>query len=189
MRIPLRCQGCGGRAEVEAGEGELQSLRSQGALTRYCKQCRGQSRWTEEKASGGGGFRAEYATPVAGPTPAVLLIDDDPSILIILKKALSQEDLALDCAESARRAVQMLARDDYHLILSDIRMPDFDGKQMFAFLEEHQPHYRGRVVFLTGDTGNPDTMKFLEEAQCPYLSKPIDIPALIQLLRERLSRR
>jgi CheY-like chemotaxis protein len=187
-RILMRCQGCGQRSEAEIGEGEMQRLRSQGSLVRFCNRCGGQARWTEEK-SAGSGFRAEFAAAAGARTPAVLLIDDDPAILTIVKKALSQEDLGLDCADSARKAVQMLSRDDYDLILSDIRMPDFDGKQMFAFLDEHQPQYRGRVVFLTGDTGNPDTMKFFEETQCAYLTKPIDIPALIALLRQRLSQK
>lgn len=187
-QIQIRCQGCGTRSEAALGENELQRLRSQGAITRFCDRCRGQSRWAEEQ-SGSGGFRTEFATAAGGATPAVLLIDDDPSILAVLRKALSQEDLALDCADSARKAVQMLSRDDYDLILSDIRMPEFDGRQMFAFLDEHQPQYRGRVVFLTGDTANPDTMQFLEETQCAYLTKPIDLTALIKLLRQRLSRR
>ena len=187
-RIHLRCQACGTRMESDVNETDLGKLRSQGSIVMFCRQCRGQARWTEEQSSGSG-FRAEFATPAGSKTPVVLLIDDDPAILTILKKALSQQDLLLDCAESARRAVQMLARDDYDLILSDIRMPEFDGKQLFAFLEQHQPHYRGRVVFLTGDTGNPETIKFLEETQCSYLGKPIDLPALIQLLRQRLSLR
>lgn len=186
-RIVLRCNGCGERAETDFGDRELQGLRSTGSLIRFCKQCRGQARWSEEQLSGSG-FRAEWTTRSDARTPAVLLIDDDPSILAILKKALSQENLMLDCADSARKAVQMLARDDYDLILSDIRMPEFDGKQMFAFLQEHQPHYRGRVVFLSGDTGNADTMRFLHETQCAYLTKPIDLPALIRLLQKRLSR-
>lgn len=187
-RIFLRCHGCGDRTEAEIGESELQSLRSHGSLVRFCNRCRGQARWTEEK-SAPSGFRAEFAASAGMRTPAVLLIDDDPAILTILKKALSHEDLSLDCADSARKAVQMLSRDDYDLILSDIRMPEFDGKQMFAFLDEHQPQYRGRVVFLTGDVGNPETKQFLDETQCAYLNKPIDIPALVALLRQRLSQR
>ncbi|MGH9792462.1 MAG: response regulator [Candidatus Acidiferrales bacterium] len=187
-RIRLRCQVCSSRTETELGHNELQRLRSQGSLVRFCNQCRGQARWVEEQA-GGGAFRSEFADSAGAKQPVVLVIDDDPSIMAILKKALSQEDLAFDCADSARKAVEMLARDDYDLILSDIRMPDFDGKQLFVFLSQHQPHYQGRVVFLTGDTGNPETMAFLEESQCSYLSKPLDLQALSKLLRRRLSLR
>ena len=45
------------------------------------------------------------------------------------------------------------------------------------------PVLKEKVIFLTGDTGNPDTMQFLEEMQRPYLTKPIDMPALIELVR------
>lgn len=187
-RTQLRCQTCGSHAEADLGESDLQRLRGQGSVTRFCNRCGGQSRWVEMQ-SATSGFRAEWATPKGPAQPTVLLIDDDTSILTILQKVLSQENLALDCADSARKAVQMLARDDYNLILSDIRMPEFDGKQLFAFLEQHQPHYLQKVVFLTGDTGNPETMRFLEEARCTYLTKPLDIPALLELVRQRLAQR
>lgn len=187
-RVQLKCRTCGALADADLGDNELQRLRGQGYLGRFCNGCRGQSNWVEQKESGGG-FRAEWATPSGPKQAAVLLIDDDPSVLAILRKALGQEDLSVDSADSARIAVQMLARDDYDMILSDIRMPEFDGKQLFAFLDQHQPQYRGRVVFLTGDTGNPETMKFLEESHCAYLSKPIDLPKLLALLRQRLSQK
>jgi CheY-like chemotaxis protein len=185
-RVQMKCRTCGALADVDLGDNEVQRLRGQGYLGRFCNRCRGQSNWVEQQAAGGG-FRSEWATPSGPKQAAVLLIDDDPSVLAILRKALGQEDLSVDSADSAREAVRMLARDDYDLILSDIRMPEFDGKQMFAFLEQHQPQYRGRVVFLTGDTGNPETMEFLQATQCAYLSKPIDIPRLLALLRQRLS--
>lgn len=89
-------------------------------------------------------------------------------------------------ATSGREAVTLLARGEYALILSDIRMPAFDGKQLFAFLDEHMPGLRDRVVFLTGDTASPDTLAFLNQVKRPYLSKPLDIPMLLKVIREAL---
>jgi DNA-binding response OmpR family regulator len=78
-------------------------------------------------------------------------------------------------ATSARQAVMLPARGDYDLILPDVRMSEFDGKQLFRFLDEHMPKYRNRLILLTGDTGNPETMLFLEKNRTPYLTKPLDI--------------
>jgi CheY-like chemotaxis protein len=182
----MRCRSCGTRTELDINESDLRVLSSQGHLTRFCNQCAGQTRWLEQEASASS-FRSEWATPSDRPPASVLVIDDDDSILAILKKALSQEYMDVQFASSARRAVQLLSQGDYDLILSDIRMPEFDGKQMFEFLDQHMPEYRARVVFLTGDTGNPETMAFLNEMQCTYLPKPIDIPKLLEILRRRLS--
>jgi len=111
----------------------------------------------------------------------ILLIDDDEDILKVLGKVLTAEKFELDVASSGREAILKLGREDYDLILSDIRMPELDGKQLFAFLEQNMDEYRRKVIFLTGDTGNPETMKFLEQTGCPYLTKPIEIPTLIRL--------
>jgi len=118
----------------------------------------------------------------------VLVIDDDDDVLEVVQRALARDHYELDTATSGRQAVTMLARGDYDLILSDIRMPDFDGKQLFQFMEEHLPEYQGRVIFLTGDTANPETMKFLDQVKAPYLLKPLDINSLQELVRENLPR-
>ena len=183
--IRIRCHNCGARAEVLLAPTELERLRETGSLTRFCRECRGQTRWVL----------------VEGPPPAhladiepeehvggsILLIDDDEGILSVLEKALSKEHFDVDVASSGREAVQMLARGDYALILSDIRMPAFDGQQLFRFLDEHMPEAKDKVIFLTGDTDNPKTMDFLEEVKRPYLTKPLDIPTLLKMVREALS--
>ncbi len=164
---------------------EIERLRETGALTRFCHECRGQTRWEM----------------LEGPPPAhladreleehlrgsILVIDDDESILSVLDKALSKEHFDVDVAGSGREAIQLLARGEYSLILSDIRMPNFDGQQLFQFLDEHMPEAKDKVIFLTGDTGNPKTLEFLDKVKRPYLTKPVDLPTLIKMVREALS--
>jgi DNA-binding response OmpR family regulator len=127
--------------------------------------------------------RALVDPPKSEPGPRVLLIDDDESILKIIGKALTASDCDVETADSARDAAMLLARGDYDAIISDIRMPNFDGTQLFQFLEKHLPDYKNRVIFLTGDTGNPATLEFLEKTGAPYLTKPIEIDDLLRLLR------
>jgi CheY-like chemotaxis protein len=179
----IRCHSCGTRAEVNLNEFELRTLGTQGHLIRFCRQCAGNTRWLGQASvpSGRLGAAAGLAPPGAGGG-RILLIDDDENILKILGKVLSQEKFDLDIATSGREAILKLGREDYNLILSDIRMPELDGKELFAFLEANLPEYKKRVIFLTGDTGNADTMKFLEETGCPYLTKPIEIPTLVHML-------
>lgn len=157
-------------------------MRGEGYLTRFCRECRGNTRWDQ--------IESLTSVHLADTEPGeelrgrVLLIDDDEDILLVIGKALSKEQFDLETANSARKAVQLLARGDYDVVLSDIRMPDFDGKQLFQFLEEHLPEMKDHVIFLTGDTGNPKTLEFLQKVKRPYLPKPIDIPALLELVRQ-----
>ena len=182
-RTQVRCHTCGALAEVELTYVEERDLRAQGLFRRYCNECRGNSLWDVLEAPRPSRLPDAEVELSRG---RILLIDDDESILTILGKALTQEHFDLETASSARAAITRLARRDYDVILSDIRMPEFDGKQLFKFLDQHMPEYKERVIFLTGDTGNPETMEFLEKANCPYLVKPIDIPALFGLINRFL---
>lgn len=182
-RFHLRCVSCSTRNEADLSEIEEQSLRMQNYLTRFCARCRGQTRWEGQPVAAGSGFRAEYAAPPPPQQASVLLIDDDEAILKILQKALGHDDYQLELANSARKATQLLSRGDYDLVISDVRMPEFDGKQLFAFLDQNLPEYRDRVIFVTGDTGNAETLEFLKQSQRPYLSKPLNLQRLLKLVR------
>lgn len=180
--LQIQCRSCGARAEVDLNKVEAESLRTQTGLTRYCKQCAGSTQWKEHGAPSTVRLTRSEVLQQAEGGKKVLLIDDDDAILKVLGKVLSGLYFELDAASTGREAIRKLSRNDYDLILSDIRMPELDGKQLFAFLEENMSEYKDRVIFLTGDTGNPVTMQFLADANCPYLSKPIEIPTLLKLL-------
>jgi CheY-like chemotaxis protein len=184
-QVVIRCQNCGTRLDTNLNEVELQTLRTRGELIRYCRRCAGNSRW--KAAEGTTPDRAGRSDVAELRGGRILLIDDDEDILKVLGKVLSAEKFELDMASSGREAILKLGREDYDLILSDIRMPELDGKQLFAFLDQNMDEYRSKVIFLTGDTGNPETMKFLEQTGCPYLTKPIEIPTLIRLLYQYFS--
>ena len=184
--IHIRCHNCGSRADVLLGPVEENRLREVGSLNRLCKECRGQTRWEPVEGAALPTHLVDIEAEEESVHIPVLVIDDDESILAVLDKALSKEKYDVDLANSGREAVTLLARGEYSIVLSDIRMPSFDGKQLFQFLDEHMPELKDRVIFLTGDTANPDTMTFLNQVKRPYLSKPIDIPPLLKVIREAL---
>lgn len=184
-QVLIRCQNCGTRQDAALNEVDLENLRTRSHLVRYCKQCAGNTRWTAPEGAAPVRLGRDALDELRGGH--ILLIDDDENILKVLGKVLGAEKFELDVASTGREAIRKLGREDYDLILSDIRMPELDGKQLFTFIDQNMPEYRAKVIFLTGDTGNPDTMKFLEATGCPYLTKPLDIPTLIRLLYQYFS--
>lgn len=180
----LRCHTCGVRVDINLSETDKRRLRGEGYLTRYCRECRGNTRWELYESTAPA--RLVDAGPEAELGGRVLLIDDDENVLLILGKALGREQLDVQVATSAREAITLLARGDYDVVISDIRMPGFDGTQLFQFLDEHLPEAKERVVFITAHRNDPETAAFLQEAKRPYLAKPIDIPALLEMIRPYL---
>jgi CheY-like chemotaxis protein len=183
--VRLRCFSCGTRSEVTLGDLETRELRSQSFINRNCRICRGVTR--HEVLSGGGprvetgeGFRSD--DDEGGTKPRALIIEDDPDARTVLAKALEAAHFDSVCVGDGREALQLLVREDFTVILSDVNMPELDGKQLFEFLEKNLPEARGRVIFVTGETGNPATREFLEASGQPYLPKPVELPLLFVLL-------
>lgn len=113
----------------------------------------------------------------------LLLIDDDPDTLRILQIMLRSEQYHVVTAESADKAIQSLQTEDFDVIVSDIRMPGFDGRSLYRFLACFLPEYTSKVVFLTGDHSEK-TLRFLKESNCPYTFKPIQLHELQDRIRE-----
>lgn len=181
--VQLRCYNCGTQAEFPLSDFEERKLAELGFLARSCKGCGSTTRWDPVEPGTHG------HVDVAEPSPVrrrIILIDDDENILTVFGKALKQKGFDVETALSARDALTRLARGRYDVILSDIRMPGFDGKQLFAFLDEHLPADRDRVAFLTGDIANPETSEFLQQTKVPYLVKPFSLPALLDLIDQVL---
>ena len=184
-RIHVRCHTCGSRAEIDVNPGEARDLHQTGYAFRPCRVCRGSTRHdflTDSPDQSQLGISVREIVEEKPPAGRVFVIDDDPDIRTVLGKTLTGAGYEVVTAESGRDAMTVLAREDFEAILSDVRMPELDGPSLFGFLEKHLPAAKNRVIFVTGDTSNPDTMRFLGESGRPYLSKPVNLAKLLALV-------
>ena len=184
-RIHVRCHTCGSRAEIDVNPAEARDLHQTGYAFRPCRVCRGSTRHdflTDSPNQSQLGMSVREIVEEKPPAGRVFVIDDDPDIRTVLGKALTAAGYEVVTAESGRDAMTVLAREDFEAILSDVRMPELDGPSLFGFLEKHLPAAKNRVIFVTGDTSNPDTMRFLGESGRPYLPKPVNLAKLLALV-------
>ena len=77
----------------------------------------------------------------------------------------------VETANSGKRALELIAQNDFDVILSDLRMPGLDGPTLFRHLEESRPELVSCIAFITGDTLSTDIHQFLKSSQRPYLEK------------------
>ncbi|HUK54011.1 MAG TPA: response regulator [Candidatus Binatia bacterium] len=183
--VRLRCNTCGNRSEVALGGMETHDLRGQKSVHRFCRICRGS---TQHEVIPSDGARIESAEGFQDAfqeeinAPRALVIEDDQDSRTVLAKALAAAHFDVVCVGDGQEALSILAREEFAVILSDIRMPGLDGRRLFQFLDQNLPEARARVIFITGDTGNPETRDFLEATGQPYLPKPVELPLLFVLL-------
>ncbi len=133
--------------------------------------------------SAGGQTRASLRLPAAvAERGRVLLIDDNAKVREALKRLLSRRCEVVACA-SGRAAAALLSSDShFHLILSDVLMPDGSGRDLYCWLRAERPELLNRLVFITAGVYGTEFEGFLEEAGLPWLEKPVDLGVLLELV-------
>jgi DNA-binding response OmpR family regulator len=79
----------------------------------------------------------------------ILLVDDNIDYLHLMKHALFQSGYTVYTAEDGIQACEVLTSQNIDLIISDIRMPRFDGVKLHAFARELERHAQTRFIFLS----------------------------------------
>jgi len=118
----------------------------------------------------------------------ILVVDDDPEIASMLKEILSLDGHDVRCAPSGKRALQLLSRHEFQIILTDLRMPDTDGVGLYQTLARLTPGLLDRIGFVTGDTFSSSASEFLRQSDCPHIEKPFTPEQVRRLVDELQSR-
>jgi two-component system NtrC family sensor kinase len=102
----------------------------------------------------------------------ILVVDDEAEIREALTEILSGATHRVVTASSGRQALERMAKEHYDVILTDIRMPDLDGRALYQEIERRWPARAGRVVFVTGDTLASGLREFVSQSGRPVIEKP-----------------
>ena len=111
----------------------------------------------------------------------VWIIDDDPSMLWVLERALGAAGLAVETFENADAALHALRTRAPHAVLTDIRMPGTDGLSLAARLRHDRPGLP--VVVMTAHSDLDTTVAAFEGGAFDYLAKPFDLDDAVDLAR------
>lgn len=115
----------------------------------------------------------------------VLVVDDERTVREVLRLMVREMGWTnVETCASGEEALTRLAERDYDAILLDLRMPGVSGAEVY---EEIPESVRRHVVFVTGDTLNATTTRFLESTRQPTLLKPIRTGELARAVQEVLS--
>jgi len=114
--------------------------------------------------------------------PSVLLVDDEPGILRSVGRFLRTAGYDVETAATGTDAVDRLRHRSFHAVISDLRMPELTGEQLFEFVQTEFPRLSERIIFTSGDLADARTTAFIERSGCPALSKPYELSALLALL-------
>ncbi|HBT3585043.1 TPA: two-component system response regulator GlrR [Klebsiella pneumoniae] len=117
----------------------------------------------------------------------LLLVDDDPGLLKLLGMRLVSEGYSVVTAESGPEALRVLGREKVDLVISDLRMDEMDGLQLFSEIQKGHPGMP--VIILTAHGSIPDAVAATQQGVFSFLTKPVDKDALYKAIDEALEQR
>ncbi|WP_312980292.1 two-component system response regulator GlrR [Atlantibacter sp.] len=115
----------------------------------------------------------------------LLLVDDDPGLLKLLGLRLTSEGYSVETAESGAEGLKVLAREQIDLVISDLRMDEMDGMELFSEIQKVQPGLP--VIILTAHGSIPDAVAATQQGVFSFLTKPVDKDALYQAIDDALA--
>lgn len=119
----------------------------------------------------------------------VLLIEDEPAVMAYVRAALERSGYPVVCCESGAEALRLLANGSFLGVVSDMRTPGgVDGGQVHAWIVEHRPDLAGRVVFITGDIANEETVATLRQTGAPCVEKPFRVQQFIEVVSKAMGK-
>src|SRR5260370_1357164 len=114
----------------------------------------------------------------------ILLAEDNTVNQRLATHVLEREGHHVQVAGSGREAIAMLQQEDFDLVLMDIQMPELDGLQATAHIRQMERISGKRlpIVAMTAQTGYSDRQRCLKAGMDAYVSKPIRVSELMNLI-------
>ena len=116
----------------------------------------------------------------------VLVVDDDPALLDVLRMRLMVGGYEVFLAEDALSGARMAAQESPHVILTDVWLPDASGVDLLRALRKADPQ---TPIILISAHGSVDlAVESMKQGAVDYLTKPLDYRRLKDLLAAACSR-
>lgn len=119
---------------------------------------------------------------------SILVVDDEHLVRKALSRYLIKMGYAIDVAEDGIVAIEKLSGNSYDLVLTDLKMPNLDGKELLTVMAERFPDIP--KIVLTGFGTNEDIIHALKTGAYDFLTKPImDFAILYHAIERALDRK
>lgn len=116
----------------------------------------------------------------------ILIIDDEKAIRRSIKEILEFEKYVVEEAEDGAQGLEMALKNNYDVVLSDIKMPKLDGIELLQKLMD--AHCESALIIMSGHGNIETAVDAVKKGAYDYLAKPIDLNRLLVSIRNALQK-
>jgi DNA-binding response OmpR family regulator len=120
------------------------------------------------------------------PVPKILVVDDQPINVQLLKRKLEKEGIEILTAYNGQEALDQVARVKPDLILLDVMMPDMDGIEVCQRLQSDEASRHIPIIFVTARTSKEGKLEGLGVGAVDYITKPLDLDETLARVQTQL---
>lgn len=107
--------------------------------------------------------------------PHVLVVDDIPANLVAMKTTIKELDCNFHCARSGNEALSMMIRNQYALVLIDVKMPEMDGLELAKLMRVMPESKHTPIIFISAQNKEQsEVYQGYEHGALDYIVKPVD---------------
>lgn len=118
----------------------------------------------------------------------ILIVDDNPDIIITTRRTLEKHGFAVQEALSGRQAVSLLKGDLPKLVVLDVLMPGMNGLEVLSFIRKNPATAQLPVIMLTSLSQDADVLAGFQSGVDYYLTKPCTMKQLLYSIGAVLGR-
>ncbi len=122
--------------------------------------------------------------PQAG---TILLIEDDPGIIVTLRRVLADEGHSVKVEKRGDAGLALAKQDSFDVVITDMRLPGLGGLELVR--ELHQAKPRLPIILMTAHGTTETAIEATKSGAYDYLLKPFDMPEFIELVEKALASR
>ncbi len=115
----------------------------------------------------------------------ILVVDDELSIVEVLKALLKREGYSVRTASDGQEALDLLAKENFDLMIADIRMRPVDGMELLRRARESHPHIA--IIMMTAYAAVETAVEAMKHGAFDYICKPFKIDHLLVTVERALS--
>jgi len=117
----------------------------------------------------------------------ILVVDDDLGMRDLLEIMLTQEDYEVACCGDPNKALQRVQKEQFDLVITDLKMPKMDGIEFLKQVKEVKPETQ--VILITAFASGNTALSAMKEGAYDYIEKNFDIDELKRIVHEAMEKK